>query len=499
MFQKGDVCFVSGKLAFVFICLGVLTSVHSAAGQTASRDTLRRSPGRFHADTTARFLQVNRIFIIGNRITRDQIIMREMSLKQGDIVYSADLGSILDLDKKKLINTRLFNTVEIKMLELETGKVDLLIDLDERWYTFPAPLFELSDRNFNEWWQNYNHDLHRVNYGFRLYQFNMRGRNETLRFLAQFGFQRKFELLYRFPYIDRKQKHGLTIDLGYHESKNVAVRTMEHKYEFLPSDNILRRDRSAGLTYTYRKSFYRTHTAKIEYRDAFVQDTVIERNPIYFQGEGVQRQRYTWLTYQFNADHRDFLAYPLKGYQFTFGISKYGIFKSDDLDKFDVSVIYSKYFDLGKNFYLSNNFNVYWSTPDDVPYTNFGVLGLRRQFVRGYEIYVLEGPYFALNKTTFKKLIFSQDYHLEDMPIKQFRHVPLSIYFKTYADFGFVENYPYYANQDKPQNVRLTGKLLSGVGFGFDVVGSYDIVLRFEYSFNAEGEDGFFFHVKKEF
>jgi hypothetical protein len=46
----------------------------------------------------------------------------------------------------------------------------LLVDVNERWYTFPVPIFELSDRNFNEWWQNYNHDFRRVNYGLRLYQ-----------------------------------------------------------------------------------------------------------------------------------------------------------------------------------------------------------------------------------------------------------------------------------------------------------------------------------------
>ena len=122
---------------------------------------------------------INRVFIIGNRLTRDQIILRELSLRKGDLIYSLDLPEIIDLDKKKLINTRLFNTVEIRTMELEENKIDVLIDLSERWYTFPSPIFELSDRNFNEWWTNYNHDFKRVNYGLRLYQFNMRGRNET--------------------------------------------------------------------------------------------------------------------------------------------------------------------------------------------------------------------------------------------------------------------------------------------------------------------------------
>lgn len=449
------------------------------------------------SDTTGRFLEIQRIFIIGNRITRDQIILRELSLKQNDIVYSTDLPGILDLDRKKLINTRLFNKVDIRTLELDSAKIDLLIDLNERWYTFPSPVFELSDRNFNEWWQNYNHDLKRVNYGLKLYQFNMRGRNETLRLMAQFGFQRRFELLYRFPYIDKRQKHGLAVELGYLETKNLAYRTQDHKYEFLKSDTILRNDRFMALSYTYRKSFYKTHSVRVEYRDMQIDESVKAENPDYFKGEANTQQKYVWITYQFSADHRDLFAYPLKGYQFIGGLTKTGISSSDDVNKLEVNLLYSKYFDLKNNYYLSNNSVGYWSTPKDLSYANYGVLGLRRQFVRGYELYVIEGPMHLLNKTTFKKLIFSNTYHWGDMPIDQFRHIPISIYLKTYADFGYVKNYPDYITAER--NTRLSDSLLTGAGLGLDIVGSYDVVIRFEYSFNAEGEKGFFFHVKKEF
>src|SRR5688500_13511259 len=180
-----------------FLCIIVLSFRADLSAQQERLtlpDTLTRLPIYSAPDSVGRFLHINRIFILGNRITREQIVLRELTLRQGDIIYSHDLDNILENDKKKLINTRLFNTVEIRTLELEKDHVDLLIDLNERWYTFPSPIFELSDRNFNEWWQNYNHDWKRVNYGLKLYQFNMRGRNETLRFMAQFGFQRKFEL-----------------------------------------------------------------------------------------------------------------------------------------------------------------------------------------------------------------------------------------------------------------------------------------------------------------
>lgn len=447
-------------------------------------------------DSTGRFVLIDRVLIVGNRLTRDQIILRELSLKPGDLIFNLDLPGIIDLDKKKLFNTRLFNTVEIRTMELEENKIDLVIDLNERWYTFPSPIFELSDRNFNEWWQNYDHDLKRVNYGLRLYQFNMRGRNETLRFIAQFGFQRRFDLMYRFPYIDKKQKHGLSVDLSFHETKNIAYKTDDHKYVFAESEQILRNERKAGLTYTYRNSFYKTHSFNIGYRKMHVNDILLDSNINYIHGE-FRSQEYPTVYYQFNSDHRDVGAYPLNGNQFIFFISHNGLGMSEDLNNFEASTSYSKYFELKNKFYLSNNLIAYYSNPDDLAYVNYGVLGQRKQFARGYELYVIEGPWFFLNKTTFKKLIFSRNYHWAQMPARQFRYIPLSIYLKTYADLGYVKNYPYY--EARNLNIRLSDKLLVGTGLGLDVVGFYDIVLRFEYSFNAEGERGFFFHVKKEF
>jgi outer membrane protein assembly factor BamA len=481
---------------FVTICFSLPRTADCQKNAQSDTVKVNYKPG-FKRDTTGgRFLTVSRVFITGNRITRDKIISRELSLKSGDIIYEEDLTPILEGDKRKLLNTRLFNTVDIKLLELQQGKVDLIVDVNERWYTFPAPIFEIADRNFNEWWQNYDHDLRRTNYGLRMYQYNMRGRNETLRFHAQFGFQRRVELMYRIPYVDLKQKQGLTLDLVFSETKNVAFRTFDHKYEFLRSQNILRVTRLAGLSYTYRNSFYQTHLLRLEYFNAGVSDTIRSLNPDYIEGEN-NKQEYPTISYTFNSDHRDLIAYPLRGHQLVFQATKNGLVPSDDLKKIEGTLSYSKYIDLNKGFYLSNNFVGYASSPESLPYTNYGTLGLKRQFVRGYEIYVIEGPFFAMNKTTFKKMIFSRNYQWSSMPIEQFRHIPLSIYLKTYADFAYVKNYDEY--EARGLNTRLSNKLLSGTGLGVDVVGFYDLVFRFEYTFNAEGENGFFFHIKREF
>jgi outer membrane protein assembly factor BamA len=483
----------------MFSLIFSLTLAFSSQGtngpsQVQLPDTVRRIATKVNlSDTTARFLKINRIFIIGNDVTRERIIRRELSLQEGDIIYSADLPGILEVDKKKLINTRLFNTVTIRTLEFEKDQCDLLIDLKERWYTFPSPIFDLADRNFNEWWQNYNHDFRRVNYGLRLYRFNMRGRNETLKFVAQFGYLRRFELSYRIPNLDKEQKHGVAIDFDYSEAKNLPVRTMDHKLVFREFDKIQRTTRGGGVTYSFRNSFYDTHVIKADFRDNNISDSVLFYNSEYL-GTERKKQQFLTLSYQFISDHRDYIAYPLHGYYFNGYVMKSGLSRKEDLDKLEASVSFAKFFDLGKNFYLSNNFVGYVSTPDELPYFNYGALGYRKQFVRGYEVYVIEGPTYAMNKTTLKKRLFSRTFHWGAMPLEQFQHIPLAIYLKTYADVGYVRNYPGYVAGE-----RLTNKLLSGFGGGIDVVGSYDLVLRFEYSFNIEGEKGFFFHVKKEF
>jgi outer membrane protein assembly factor BamA len=484
-------------LAVILSLLSLFNFQQDTAREQQQRaDTVKLLQKNPALNDTGRYITINRVFVIGNRLTRDRIILRELSLKPGDVVYTADLPGIFDLDKKKLINLRLFNTVEIKTLELTPDRADLVVDVNERWYTFPAPLFELSDRNFNEWWQNYDHDFRRVNYGLRLYQFNMRGRNETLRFHLQFGFQRRFELLYRIPNIDREQKQGLTFEFQYWETKNLAFQTVDHKYDFLKADRLVRTIRYGSITYSYRNSFYKTHSVEAEFNKINIDDTVKLLNPIYLKGEKTSQQYFS-LTYQFNSDHRDYFSYPLKGHQFLISVTKSGLFKNDELDRFEANLTYSRYFDLNKGFYFSNNFVGFWSTPDDLSYVNFGVLGFKKQFVRGYELYVIEGPYYLLNKATFKKQIFSRNYHWGKMPIRQFRHIPISVYLKTYADLGYVKNYPDYESLNV--NTQLADKLLSGVGGGIDIIGAYDVVLRFEYTFNAEGQRGFFFHVKREF
>lgn len=484
------------KSAGISLCILLFIACFASGNTLAPADTFKTKTQTTRlqvSDSATRYIQIYRIFIIGNKRTRDNIILRELTLKPGDVIEESALNEILEKDSRKLFNLHLFNYATIRPLEVEYGKSDLIVEVDERWYTWPIPVFQLSDRNFNEWWENYNHDLDRVTYGLKLYQYNMRGRNESLILTAFFGFQKRFELLYRIPYLDKKQKQGLILNMHFSEAKNIPYQTVDHKLEFIRARERMRQTRGISLAYTYRNSFYNHHRLKLEYQEATIADTIQFINPNYFDTEQL-RQTYDAISYEFTSDHRDVFAYPLNGYYLQGHLQHSGITLQDDFTKTEAWLSFAKYVDLKNNFFLSNFTFAYASTPDELPYYNFGVMGYNKIFVRGYEIYVVEGPQFILNKTTFKKRIFNRVYNLERWPMTQFRHIPFSIFVKAYADWGYVRNYPNYEI-----NSRLSNTHLGGAGLGIDLVSSYDIVLRFEYTFTLENTNGFFFHIKKEF
>lgn len=484
------------RITLLFIAFSAALTASSAFAFTeVPGDTIRRSKRKMIADTS-RYVQVNEIILAGNKRTRNSIILRELTVKPGDYIQSGYLPEVLEKDKRKLFNLHLFHTVQIYQLDAGENTINLLVEVDERWFTFPVPIFRLSDRNFNEWWENYNHDFSRVNYGLKLYQYNLWGRNHTMTFTSQFGFQKRFDLVYRIPYINKKQKQGLVFEMDYIEAKNVADSTIDHKLDFFKYDRVLRRTRGIGLTYTYRKNFYNYHRLKYEFRQTNIADTLHELNPNYLGGERT-RQRYDAVTYEFISDHRDVVAYPLRGYLFTLHVQRFGVGLNNDLNKTEGYLSFAVFREVGKNFFLSNLSFAYLSSPDKLPYLNYSAMGYDKIFVRGYEVYVIEGPQFFLNKTTFKKRIFSRNWDLDFWKKDQFNYFPLAIYLKAYADAGYVNNFSAYENRGI--NSTLTNKFIGGAGFGLDVATAYDVVVRFEYTFTSQNTNGFFLHIKKEF
>ena len=274
---------------------------------TYSRTT---EPARqFRVSLASDTVQVDKVFIIGYKKTKEQIIRRELSIFDGQLFARSELEEAIQADKRKLINTKLFLSVDINIIDLSEEKVDIIIRVSERWYFFPIPIFNLADRNFTEWWVNQNADFSRVDWGIKLRHFNFRGRREVLNLTAQFGYTKLFRISYSFPYIDKNQKIGLSFYGDYATNKNISYKTIGHRQQFLNSENVLRDRWRGGISLGFRPNFYFSHSFGIHYSSTNIADSVTEHNPNYFLN-GSNQQSYFALSYIFTWDFRDFVSYP---------------------------------------------------------------------------------------------------------------------------------------------------------------------------------------------
>jgi outer membrane protein assembly factor BamA len=436
---------------------------------------------------------VNEILITGNKKTKEHIILRELNFKKGDTIAAEDLKEIILKSKNRIFNTTLFVTVDIATIPRNRSLMDFLIIVKERWYIYPVPIFELADRNFNEWWQQRNRDPKRINLGIFYVQKNVRGRNETLRAKIQFGFTKKFELFYFIPYIDKKLRTGLNLEASYILNKQIPYKTSNHKLTYIDYNKFVRERFRAGFTFSYRKKFYQTHFAGATFNYNNIADTIAVLNPRYLL-DGRTSQTYISMRYSFVKDVRDIIYYPLKGSLLRLDVEKLGIGIFDDLNQLNFIGEYSIYRALGKRFYFAGGVKQKISFPKNQPYLQTRALGYERDYVSGYELYVIDGQHFSLAKANIKWQLYSSRRDLSSIPVNQFETIPFAVYLKIYSDAGYVTNNVY-----NPENIRLSNKLLWGGGAGVDLVSYYDLVIRLEYSVNRLGQHGFFIHTKSIF
>ncbi|SEJ40854.1 Surface antigen [Cyclobacterium xiamenense] len=436
---------------------------------------------------------VNNIFVVGNEKTRRNIILREMDIETGVTYDWEAFVELLLADEKKIYNLQLFTTATLTPLFVADEQVELLVSLKERWYILPSLIFNLADRNFSEWWINQGRDFSRVNYGVKLDHNNVGGRNEKLRVIGQLGFTQAVDLNYSIPYLDKNQLHGLAAKFNYFTNKNIPIRSIENKQFFYrnEAEDVLRKTLNAFLTYSFRGSFYNIHYLTAGFHNTRIHADVLEQNPNYFT-HGSQRLKYFMATYRYRHDNRDNVAYATEGTLLDLSLTQYGLFSGDDISETEFSVLASTYTRLGKKFHFATGISGSAFFSPRQPYTLVRGIGYRPDFIRGYEVNVIEGQQTIVHKNSLRYELLNIAFDISDfMPIEEFSVIPFQLYLSANFDQGFVRD----ANRI-PENARLTNRYLSGYGFGLDLIGIYDTVFRFEYSFNNAGTGNFFINVR---
>jgi len=147
-------------------------------------------------------LIIRDILFVDNFRTQESVILRELTFEKGDTITIVELEEHFKRSKFQILSTGLFNSVQLNLKNYNgtSPKTDIEIKVEENWYIYPVPIFELADRNFNVWWKDQGRALDRVNYGGRISHYNFTGNRDPLKFKAHFGYTRKFELTYQRPY-----------------------------------------------------------------------------------------------------------------------------------------------------------------------------------------------------------------------------------------------------------------------------------------------------------
>ncbi len=434
------------------------------------------------------YIIIDSIIIEGNKRTKNHIIFRELLFHINDTIKQEEWDFKLKKSTENLTNTSLFNFVFIDTLSNGNKKI-IKIRVVERWYLWPFPIFELSERNFNTWWET--KDLNKINYGLYFVKQNFRGRREDIRFLVRLGFEEIYNISYYIPYLDKNQTLGLGLSFSLSRNKEVAYRTFNNKQEyFRVNDFYIRENFKTNLQLTYRKDFFITNYLLLGYNNLYFTDTLIQQND-YYSEEGLRTNKYFSVYYLFKNDHRDNKSYPLDGYYFDFDMTKLGlgILQHEKINTFYIRSTIRKYFQISGNLFFASGFRAKLSNNDFQPFFVKQGLGFGNDYVRGYEYYVVDAISYALNKNNIKYQIIKP--HIKKFNFiknEKFNMLHYALYFNLFADCGYAYDYKpllMYSN-------TLSNTFLYSYGIGVDLVTYYDKVLRLEYSINKMKEKGFF-------
>lgn len=429
------------------------------------------------------------ITISGNERTKEQTILRELVLEANIEYAEKEFETKRIWSERRVMNINLFNAVDI---HLSSDSSTLEIEVVEKWYFWPIPFVEFSDRNFNVW-SDLNFDPERTNYGLYLFNYNLWGRDHTLKTSIVNGYNKIYALEYQVPFLGPNTNWGLHTDIRYRSQAEMWLKTESDQLKFYRDSNDLNAPLIQKLSaYGELSNRFRPYTTL--YLDALVSrtqldSTIPEIAPDYLMSSDELK------TFALGAsvinDQRNNVYFPTEGSLLgaSFAYHRFSTHSQTHNIRFMASAQHFK--KIGDRLYTSLAIIADLNTAKVMPYEYTRRLGYSYN-VRGFERRVIDGNNSYLANASIRYHLINKDrLPVNFVPFKNYKFLPLNVYLGTFADAGYVDN------QDlKPTN-ELPNTLLYSTGLSLQALFYNDRVLRIEYSLNSLKEGGFFVHFKK--
>lgn len=438
------------------------------------------------------FLKIRTIVLEGNHYTRDHIIWKELDLRPGDTLFLDKLYTRLELNRKRILNTGLFNQLDINITEwdMEKKEATLVIKGVENWFYYPVPILELGDRNVNEWIYQHKASLGRLNLGISFMHINLTGNADKLKIRFHTGFTKKYELDYYFPYLDKKHTLGGILNVLYVTHNNVEYITRNNKLVFTgkdPGETHLSRFR-ARLGLQYRNPQKIKQTFLLEYHDKLISDSMVMLNPVFFNLNETTINHFSFI-YRMLYNNVDFNLYPTSGNKVFLQIEKEGFSARDGLNYFQLTGGFEQHFKYNDHISTQVKLKGMLSLYDDrgIPYHYNKALGYYGDMITGYHLYVIDGTHYGYIQTTQKLKLLNTNYDMgRYMPLKNFKVMAFQAYLGFHGDLAYV-----FQPEQFAQN-SFNNRWLYGVGLSLDLIVFQNYFFSLEANINHLGQPGIF-------
>ena len=396
-------------------------------------------------------LIVKQIIFVGNNKTKEIILRREIKSKIGEPLNL----TLLEEDKNRLLNLRLFSRVEIQPLKADGG-IALLFLVAEQWYIFPYPIFYNNERDWGK-----------LSYGAGLVYQNFRGMNTTVAGSFWLGYNPGMNFYYMNPWIWRSKQLFLKLSFSLDKIRNKSPLYDEFDENYL------------GISCSLGKRFgYHTYlTSHLGYKRVHVPDG-FERAT----ASQTTNDNHPYMGLSFRYDNRDLMQYAMNGWFVKF----YGTrsFDFGRIDYFTYGADIRRYNPLFGGLSVATRLAVDMSYGFMPVYEHKYIGYLHR--IRGHFDAVREGLNRFMGNIELRFPIIKVrhfDMGEMDFAFGSYGHnLPFGISGGLFYDTGVVWDQGRYLTQDD---------FLSGFGLGLHFHVPYVDLLRVEYSWDTNGDPQF--------
>ncbi len=374
--------------------------------------TLSIFPQNSDETTDIKFIVVDSIFIVGNDVTEDEIILRELTFSLGDTLTKEELL----YNQDRIFSLGIFTKVQLFPSSLENSHCKLIIYVEESWYLYPLPVAELRDRD----WKKFS-------YGLDLVLQNFRGRNEVFRARSVFGYDPAYLLSYYNPYLIWEENIFFRADLQYRNASNrSSIAKMLYGGDF--DQKFI----SGSVTVGKRIGLYHRISTGLGFN--------YTETPFYISGisvSGDRTDRFFSLLLGYAFDSRDLIQFPKNGIYGSAAIQLKG-FGAHNINYQVFNLDFREYRPLLGDLVGKWRFTSRHAFGRQVPYNDFSFLGFGER-IRGYFYKESEGhDYYIGSLEFFYPVIKDVNISLDFIPIvpKELLSYRVALYSQIFGDTG---------------------------------------------------------------